>query len=213
MRPSSPVAPVAIAAAIALLLGGCYSGPAPRPEPQPRTVAPNEDRDTAASVMIAGTIQTLQRLSQGTPAEQAEILAGARAAYERAPLGGAQLRYALVAATPGHPGHDPVLAQKLLRELVAQPEGLVPVERALAMVELNRLNGEFGLKADYERQGEAQRGDHERLVAAQRRLQAELEENAKLRKQLEEAQAKLDAVADIERNMTERKSGKEAGKP
>jgi len=47
------------------------------------------------------------------------------------------------------------------------------------------------------------RCDHaDRVAAAQRRLQAELDENAKLRKQLEDAQAKLDAIANIERNLT-----------
>ena len=68
--------------------------------------------------------------------------------------------------------------------------------------------GELGLKADNDRmQADAQRGDHERaMAAAQRRLQAELDENAKLRKQLEDAQAKLDAVANIERNLTDRKN-------
>ena len=39
------------------------------------------------------------------------------------------------------------------------------------------------------------------------------DENAKLRKQLEEAQAKLDAVATIERNLTDRKSGTEVRPP
>jgi hypothetical protein len=56
-------------------------------------------------------------------------------------------------------------------------------------------------------QADAQRGDHERaMAAAQRRLQVEIDENAKLRKQLEDAQAKLDAVANIERNLTDRKN-------
>jgi hypothetical protein len=114
----------------------------------------------------------------------------------------------LLLATPGHPGRDAPKAQTLLRQLVAQPETLVPIERAVALVELAQLDRELGLKAEIDRmQTEAQRGDHERVAAAaQRRLQAEIDENAKLRKQLEDAQAKLDAVANIERNLSDRKN-------
>jgi hypothetical protein len=128
--------------------------------------------------------------------------------YERTPQGGAQLRYALLLATPGHRGRDPPLAQSLLRQLVAQPETLVPIERAVALIELAQLDRELGLKADNDRmQSEVQRGEHERVAAtAQRRLQVEIDENAKLRRQLEDAQAKLDAIANIERNLADRKN-------
>jgi hypothetical protein len=97
----------------------------------------------------------------------------------------------------------------LLRQLVAQPETLVPIERAVAMVELAQLDRELGLKAENDRmQTTAQHDDRDRVLAAsasQRRLQSEIDENAKLRKQLEDAQAKLDAIANIERNLTDRK--------
>ena len=193
---------------LTLALCAC-AGTATRPAPQPqRSESVAEDRDAAVALLMANSFQTMQRLSQAPAAEQAELLAAARAAYERAPQGGAQLRYALLLATPGHPGRDAPKAQTLLRQLVAQPETLAPIERAVALVELAQLDRELGLKADNERlQADAQRGDHERAVAAaQRRLQAELDENAKLRKQLEDAQAKLDAVANIERNLTDRKN-------
>ena len=55
--------------------------------------------------------------------------------------------------------------------------------------------------------------DREHIALAQRRLQTELDENARLRKQLEDAQAKLDAIAKIERNLTQRKSGNEGTQP
>jgi hypothetical protein len=193
---------------LALALCGC-TGLATRPPPPPqRNDNVAEDRDAAAALVMGNTFQTMQRLSQAPAAEQAELLAAARAGYERSPQGGAQLRYALLLSTPGHPGRDAPKAQVLLRQLVAQPETLVPIERAVALVQLTQLDRELGLKADNDRmQADAQRGDHERaMAAAQRRLQAELDENAKLRKQLEDAQAKLDAVANIERNLTDRKN-------
>jgi hypothetical protein len=193
---------------LAFALCGCTGLTARPPPPPQRIESVDEDRDAAAAVLMGNTFQNMQRLSQAPAAEQAELLAAARSGYERTPQGGAQLRYALLLATPGHPGRDAPKAQNLLRQLVAQPETLVPIERAVALVELAQLDRELGLKADNDRmQSEAQRGDHERVVAAaQRRLQAEIDENAKLRKQLEDAQAKLDAIANIERNLTERKN-------
>jgi hypothetical protein len=106
------------------------------------------------------------------------------------------------------------MAQKLLRELAARPETLVPLERAVTLIELAEIDGELGLKAENERlQTDEQRTDRERIALAQRRLQTELDENARLRKQLEDAQAKLDAIAKIERNLTQRKSGNEGTPP
>jgi len=194
--------------ALGLALCGCAGLTSRPPPPPPHVEQVDEDHDAAAAVLIGNTFQNMQRLSQAPAAEQAELLAAARAGFERSPQGGAQLRYALLLATPGHPGRDAPRAQILLRQLVAEPETLVPIERAVALVELAQLDRELGLKADNDRlQSEAQRSDHERVVAAaQRKLQAEIDENAKLRKQLEDAQAKLDAIANIERNLTDRKN-------
>jgi hypothetical protein len=201
--------------ALALSLCGCANMEALHSPPPPqRSEATTEDRDTVVAVLMASTFQSMQHLAQAGPAEQAEILAAARESYTRTPQGSAQLRYALMLATPGHPGRDPVLAQKLLRELAARPETLLPLERAVSLFELGQLNNELGLKADNERlQGEEQRADRERIGANQRRLQSELDENARLRKQLEDAQAKLDAIAKIERNLTQREAGNDGGQP
>jgi hypothetical protein len=196
--------------ALAIVLSGCANlNPRP-PAPPPHADSGADDRDDAAALLMGNTFQTMQRLTQAPAAEQAELLAAARTGYERSPQGGAQLRYALLLATPGHPGRDAPRAQLLLRQLVAQPEMLVPIERAVAMVELAQLDRELGLKTENDRmQTAAQHDDHDRVVAAsasQRRLQSEIEENAKLRKQVEDAQAKLDAIANIERNLTDRKT-------
>jgi hypothetical protein len=203
-----------LATALALVLVGCGTTPEREEAPPPtRADSGPEDRDTTAAVLIADSFQTMQRLAQSPPAEQAEILAAAREAYQRTPQGGAQLRYALLLATPGHPGRNPQQAQMLLRELIAQPEALVPVERAVVLVELSQLNRELELQASTQRlQTDSARVDHvdqEHSATAQRRLQAEIDENAALRKALDAAQAKLDAIANIERNLAERKSANE----
>jgi hypothetical protein len=205
MLPSPRLAAVAT---LALLLAGCASLGGQHAAVPIRTERGPEDRDAAAALLLANVFQSMQRLVQAGPAEQAELLADARAAYERTPQGSAQLRYALLLATPGHVARDPVKAQTLLRDLASVPEAMVPIERAVTLVELSQLDRELGLSAENDRlQGEAARNDHDRIVAMQRRLQAELDENSKLRKQLEDAQAKLDAIAKIERNAGERRSG------
>jgi hypothetical protein len=201
---------------LALCLSSCASVPPTNPVALPPRSETNvgEDRDAAAAMLVGSIFQSMQRLSQGSPAEQAEILSAARTSFERAPQGTVQLRYALLLAAPGHPGRDLTQSQTLLRQLAAQPETLVPIERAVASIELTQIDRELALKADNDRtQQDAQRGDRERNSATQRRLQVELDENTRLRKQLEDAQAKLDAIANIERNLTDRKSPGEGRPP
>ena len=178
------------------------------------TTAAPVDRDTSVALLLANTLQSLQRLAQAGAAEQAEILAAAKQAYEKAPLGSAQLRYALTLAIPGPVSRDPEKARSLLRELSAQPEALAPVERALMLIEMSQLERELGLGADNRRlQSDAVRGERDRQAVANRRLQAEIDENAKLRKQLDEALAKLDAIALMERNLSDRPTKTEGRKP
>jgi hypothetical protein len=205
MRPERPLLACALGALLAFASGCDTLGGSSR---QSSTRANTTvDSDTQVAVVLADMIQTLQRLSAGSPAEQAELVTGARAAYERSPGGTAQLRYALVLATPGHEGRDAERSRQLLRELAARPEALAPAERALSMFELSQLDRELGLASDNDRlQAIANRSvDKDQLAAANRRLQTELDDNARLRKQLEEAQAKLDTIANIEPNLTDHK--------
>jgi hypothetical protein len=196
--------------AVAALLGtatlaGC-AGLLGTPSSRPPEAIPPVDRTATSAALLSGYMDVLQRLIQGAPAEQAEILAGAKRDYEIARTPSHQLKYALVLAAPGHAGTDPVLAQQLLRELLATPETLLPTERALAFVTLQNVERQLSLVAENQRlQSSADRGDRERTAALTRRLQSELEDNARLRKELDEAHAKLDAIANIERSLNKRK--------
>ncbi len=197
-------------------LGGCAGLQGLHaPPPAPHVESATEDRDTVAAVFMAGTFQSMQRLAAAAPAEQAEILAAARETYERSPQGGNKLRFALLLATPGHPARDPTRARNLLRELASQPEALQPLERAVTLIELSQLNAELELRAENEKlaQGNEERAERDRSVVVQRRLQSEMDENVRLRKQLEDAQAKLDAIAHIERNLSQRTSPDSGGQP
>jgi len=181
---------------------------------RPTEPTPVVDRVGASATLTASYLEGLQRLVQGAPAEQAEMLAGAKRDYEITPTSSHQLRYALVLAAPGHAGQDLPHAQKLLRELLATPETLLPVEKALAFLELQRVDRELTLSAENQRlQSSAERNDRERLAAFNRRLQTELDENAKLKRELEEAHAKLEAIANIERSANKRKPAAEGSTP
>jgi DNA repair exonuclease SbcCD ATPase subunit len=79
------------------------------------------------------------------------------------------------------------------------------------VVELQRVEAELRLSTEGERLvTELQRErDRQRTVpstsnAMTKRLQTEMEENSRLRKLLDEARAKLDAIATIERNISSR---------
>jgi hypothetical protein len=174
---------------------------------------PVVNKAAATSTALTDDLQLLQKLVQGTPSEQAEIVAAAQRDYETAPTPSRQLRFALILATPGHPGTDLPRAQRLLRELMANPEMLMASERALAFLELQQIDDHLTLEAENRRlQSDAVRADKERLATVNRRLQLETDENTRLRRELEEARAKLDAIANIERSLNERKPSNE-GRP
>jgi hypothetical protein len=171
----------------------------PAPEPVVNSAAAN-------AAVLGDYLQLLQHLVQGPAAEQAEIVASAQREYQSAPTPSRELKLALVLGTPGHPAADLPKAQGLLREVMANPENLLPGERALATLELSQISDHLTLETENRRlQTDAARADHERTASANHRLQSEMDENARLRRELEEARAKLDAIAAIERSLNERK--------
>jgi hypothetical protein len=202
-----------LVAALAAMLGGC-ADLLPRRDSTPPVQAPVIDRQAASATLISGYLENLQRLVQSAPAQQAEMAATAQREYDLAPTPSHQLRLALVLATPNHSATDLPRAQRLLRELMAAPAALLPAERALAFLEQQKVDVQLALEAENKRlQGTVVRNDKDRNAAANKRLQAEVEENTRLRKELEEAQAKLDAISDIEKSLSERKSSAESRSP
>lgn len=188
------------------VLAGCESfsgiggGERGRVEPVPAV----DRRETQAQAMVF-FLELVQRMVLAPAAEQAEIFANIKRDHDTTGTPAARLRFALALATPNHPSSDPDNAQRLLRQVVAAPEALTPVENAIAFLELAKLDRQLALAAETQRlQSAGDRADRERIAALQRRVNAEVEENARLRRALEEARAKLDAIADIERQSTQR---------
>jgi hypothetical protein len=206
-RSTARVASCLLAAALA----GCSLTPADHENSSPLPVV---DHDATAATLLASHIEILQRLVQAPPAEQAEILEAAHKDYTLAPTPSHELRYALELAAPGHAGTNLPEAQRLLRELVAAPESLVTSERAFAYLELQQVDAQLTLTAENRTlQDSAAHAAHDRLAAANRQLQAEIDENAKLRKDLEQARAKLDAITNIERSVSDHKPNTEGHTP
>jgi hypothetical protein len=154
---------------------------------------------------IAPLLQMMTELPQGDPARQAEIFQSAKDAASLTPTTSNRLKYALALAIPGHSGSDPVAAQRQLAELLARPETLLPDERLLATVELQDVDQRLVLQAENKRlRDEESHDSKDKLQAVNHRLAAETDENARLRKALDEARAKLDAVTHIERSINDR---------
>jgi hypothetical protein len=196
-------------AACALIIGpigGCSLGDMfTRQKP----AAPIEqDRTTQDLSPIAPLLDMMSSLPQGDPARQAETFQAAKDAAELTPTTSNRLRYALALATPGYSGSDPVAAQRQLSELLARPETLLPIERLLALVTLKEVEQRLILQAENKRMRDDASHDDSRdkLAAINRRLTAESDENVRLRKALDEARAKLDAITHIERSINDRGS-------
>jgi hypothetical protein len=169
--------------------------------------APAVSPVSSSATQLTDDLTVLQHLQQGGAAEQAEIVAAAQREYDTAPTPSRELKLALVLATPGHPATDLPKAQGLLRELMANPQMLTPAERSLSALELSQINDYLTLTEENRRlQSDAAHAAQERTANANHRLQTEMDENARLRKELDEAHAKLDAIANIERSLNERKS-------
>jgi hypothetical protein len=163
---------------------------------------PAADAEAARAYLVA-----IGELQAAPPAAQAEMLQSAKAAADAAPTTLNRLRYALMLALPGHAGADPVAARRQLSDLAARPELLLPSERALAGVMLAEVEERLVLVAENRRLQQASAArDSDRTAALAKRLQTEVDENARLRRAVEDAQRKLDAIMEVERSLTNRGS-------
>ena len=182
-------------AAAVLGLGGC-DVTLPKLGRQAAPVTPMATNAESSEALLGW----LESLRLAGPAEQAERIAAAKLAYEQQGAVDGQLRYALALATPGLPGADPQLARRHLGELVARGDRLQAGPRSLAQLALAEVDARLTLQSDNLRlQTEGALRDRERTTALTRRLQQELDENNRLRRALDEAQKKLEAVLQLER--------------
>jgi hypothetical protein len=146
----------------------------------------------------------LYDLVAGDPARQAEIFADAESRAILTPAPNTELRYALVLATAGHPESNPEKAQSMLREVLAQPELLTSAEISLATIHLNNVERLIVVNAEARRlRVSSSRAARTEEQAISQRLANVEAENRQLRRELEDAENKLDAITSIERSIRE----------
>jgi hypothetical protein len=134
--------------------------------------------------------------------------ADAESTAKLTPSPSTKLRFALVLATPGHSGTDPQAAQTAFRELLTQTEMMTPAETALASIHLDVVEQQivFGAENRRLRSINSRAATTEEEATAQRIAKVE-SENRELRRSLEEAEQKLDAITSIERSIREQSNG------
>ena len=167
-----------------------------------------DDADASGESVIPGApaageyLAELSDLSSDDPALQAEIFADSQAAAQLTPDPSTSLRYALVLATPGHPESDPQQAQSILRELMTQTALMTPTEIALATIYLKTSEELILLSAEARRlRASTDRAQRTEAAAINQRLATVEAENRRLRRELEDAESKLDAITSIERSI------------
>jgi chromosome segregation ATPase len=186
------------ATALACLLGGCaaFAPPATKPVPAPPPVPTVTD--------LAPYFATLDQLAGSDPARQAALLGELQARLASSPGARTALRHALAVGAAGREGSDPVEARRLLAELLAAPGALEPAEQQMAAALLREFDARVTLYAQLGRQRE----ELEARMAAEteahaRALQAATAEAARLRRELKQAETKLQAITEMERELLE----------
>lgn len=152
--------------------------------------------------------ERMAQLTVDDPDAQAEAFAEIEADAERDPTTTHRLLMALALAVPGHAASDAAAAGRRLGELLAEPDGLLPGEQALAIVQLNEIQQRLALAdttAQTRSEAAAQLAQLRSASAA--RLDAALEENNRLRAELESATKMLDQLTTIEETIRERDNG------
>ncbi|HET8698544.1 MAG TPA: hypothetical protein VFO94_13710, partial [Gammaproteobacteria bacterium] len=149
------MAKLAAALLAALAVAGCSStgGLFGNGGTEPRSSDAQANGPAAAlrSDTLAIYLETLRALVDGDPVAQADAFRAAENAVEAAPTTTNRLNLALALATPGHPSSNPREAQRLLGQLLADGDALLPEERILAQVHLKEVEQRLILDAEAQR--------------------------------------------------------------
>ena len=169
-----------------------------------RSDSPTGDPGILGAPEIDVYLDELHKLATGDPATQTEIFLDAQSASQLTPGPQTNLRFALVLATPGHAESDAPQAQSMLREILARPELMTQAEIGLATMALKSAEEISAAQAEVQRlRASTSRAAQTRESATNQRLANVEAENRRLRRELEEAENKLQAITSIERSIRE----------
>jgi len=164
--------------------------------------------------IVLSHLDYLAQVVRASPAARAEIVDYARRTAAVDPTVTNQLRYALVLALPGVAGSDTAAARTELSALLASPERLLPAEQALAQVMLRDVDARLALLNENEQLSlKASSELRAREQALTRRLQAQAADIERLQQEVEEAEAKLKAVAELEKSLAQRQAAPKEPQP
>ena len=184
---------VLLAACTSLPPGAAPTEPAARPAPA-----------STSPASLAPYLQTLTNIAPGDVARQQQEIEAALLAAQQSRSDHDALRYALALGGAGPASSNPVEAKRLLAELLARPNELDAAEVVLANAFLREFDARVALYAELARQREE---TEQKLTVldsdASRRAEALAAENKWLKRALAEAERKLEAVAEMERSLTE----------
>ncbi len=197
--PTTPTQKIAATVLVTVALSGCGQT---SDWIKDRIAGNAQDSEILGAPEIEVYIQELGKIASGDPAAQAEIYADAHTAARVTPRPSTNLRLGLVLAIPGHPESDPERAQSLLREVLTQEVLLTPAEISMARIHLNNVERQIVADAEARRlRASSSRAAETQEQAISQRLSTVEAENRRLRRDLREAEEKLEAISSIERSI------------
>lgn len=198
------LARVAAIAVIVSLAAGCATASKATDWLRGRDKPPTDEAVILGAPNAEEYLKELYELTSGDAHKQSDIYEDARSAARLTPGPSSNLRFGLVLATPGHPQTDAGQAEDLLSGVLAQSELLTSAEISLATIYLNsveRLNL-VSSEARSLRETTSRAARNEAQATGQRIADVEAE-NQRLRRELEDAEQKLEAITSIERSIRE----------
>ena len=192
---------IAIWTIVVALLGGCAQTKDWMSSMR-RSMSSSNDSTILGAPDAEYYLDDLYKLTAGDPATQAEIFADAESGFQLTPGLQTNLRFALVLATAGHPGANPERAQTILQELLTQAPLLTPAELSLATINLKSVEQQIALTSEAQRmRASNSQAARTESASTNQRLASVEAENRRLRQELDDAEAKLEAISSIERSI------------
>jgi hypothetical protein len=195
---------VSFLVATTLLSGACT----PLQHPETPSLAHSGSGDPGRPGTDKGNcLALLESLAAADPDAQAKLVDSLHAAARNPGSPEDMLAYALALGSPAYSQSDPAAASDLLVLALSQHPGLTGDQRRLATTLQMEYATRATLKEDLrQRQLDVEQAKVSADSLAQDKIQALNAENARLTRERDELQKKLDAIAEIERSLIQRES-------
>ncbi|MGC8522362.1 MAG: hypothetical protein ACP5PN_10990 [Steroidobacteraceae bacterium] len=188
-----------------LALGACANTPLLMPYPSEAKHTSRRPPPPPNPRRLSADMRLLQGWFDSPSAEQSTQIAAAEADYQRTHAPRETLRLALLLGIPGTAATDLPRAQRLLKGLMQDPSNaLLPGERTLAQLALTFVADRLTQSAENRT---LQTAGAAKIAKLKAQLDAVTDQDVALRRQLEQARAKLAAIANIEKSLNEGKLG------